>query len=122
MSPMEKRIAVVDDDEAVRESLCALLRSVGYDAKVFASAADFLNSCESAQTHCLIVDLRMPDMTGLELVDRLASQGMKISVILISGNYDDAARSHAKQAGIVALLEKPFSDDALLDSIRQALS
>jgi len=114
-------IAVVDDDERVREALRGLMRSVGYEAKSFASAEAFLCSPELSQTACLIADVNMPAMSGVDLCRRLAAAGRTIPTILITAYPDDGVRSFAQEAGIIAYLVKPFPQEDLLGGIRLAL-
>jgi FixJ family two-component response regulator len=114
-------ISVVDDDDSVRESLRGLIRSVGFAAAVFASAEEFLNSDHLRNTDCLILDVRMPGMNGLELQRRLAASHMSIPVIFITAHGDEEVRSRALNGGAVDYLLKPFSEEALLNAINTAL-
>ena len=114
-------ISVVDDDDSVRESLRGLIRSVGFAVKVFASAEEFLNSDHLRNTNCLILDVRMPGMNGLELQRQLAATDRKIPVIFITAHGDEAVRSRALNGGAVDYLLKPFSEEALLNAIDAAL-
>jgi len=114
-------ISVVDDDDSVRESLRGLIRSVGFAVKVFASAEEFLNSDHLRNTNCLILDVRMPGMNGLELQRQLAATDRKIPVIFITAHGDDEVRSRALNGGAVDYLLKPFSEEALLNAIDAAL-
>jgi FixJ family two-component response regulator len=114
-------ISVVDDDESVRESLSGLIRSVGFGAKVFASAEEFLTSNRLLDTDCLILDVRMPGMNGLELQRRLAASHTSIPVIFITAHGDEEARVRALNGGAVEYLLKPFSEEALLSAIDAAL-
>ena len=115
-------ISVVDDDASVRESLRCLIRSVGFAVEVFASAEEFLKSDHLHKTRCLILDVRMPGMNGLELQRRLAASHREIPVIFITAHGDGAARSQALKDGAVDYLLKPFSEDALLHAIDAALN
>jgi FixJ family two-component response regulator len=110
-------IAVVDDDEAVRESTTDLLRAMGFIAKGFASADDFLRSNRIHITSCLIADVQMPGMSGLELYGRLVASGNPIATILITAYPDDAVRARALNAGVTGYLIKPFSEKELVDCI-----
>ena len=114
-------ISIVDDDESNREALRSLLRSVGFTAEAFASAEDFLQSNHLDHTACLILDVQMPGMTGLELQQRLAAAKSRIPIIFITAQEDEAARARAIQAGAVGFLQKPFRDEALLHSVQVAL-
>ena len=115
-------ISVVDDDEAVRESLGSLIRSVGFGVKAFASAEEFLNSDHPRVADCLVLDVRMPGMNGLELQRRLVASDYGIPVIFISAHGDEEARSRALREGAVDFLLKPFSEEALLNAIHSALN
>jgi FixJ family two-component response regulator len=111
-------VSIVDDDESVREAIKSLLRSVGLGADVFASAEEFLKSDRLKDTACLILDVRMPGMTGLELQERLASTEYKIPIIFITAHVSDQeARNRALQAGAVDFLRKPFSEEILLKDV-----
>jgi FixJ family two-component response regulator len=114
-------IAVVDDDEAIREAVQSLLRSVGLRAAVFASAEDFLHSDQLQATDCLIVDVRMPRMSGIELQRQLATANDPIPIIFITAHGDEETRTRALRAGAVAFLDKPFSDEVLLRAVQAAL-
>jgi FixJ family two-component response regulator len=114
-------IAVVDDDEAIREAVHSLIRSVGLRAALFASAEDFLHSGQLQTTACLIVDVRMPRMSGVELQRQLATANSPIPIIFITAHSDEEARARALRAGAVAFLDKPFSDEVLLRAIQSAL-
>lgn len=115
-------ISVVDDDESVREALEGLMRSVGIAVKTFPSAEEFLKSEHVGDTSCLIVDLRMPGMSGLDLQRRLITdrQGMPVIFITAHGS-DSVARAEALRNGAHAFLDKPLSEDALLKAVRSAL-
>ena len=119
---MAPHIAVVDDDISVRESLESLIRSVGLGVRVFASAEEFLDSNHISKADCLILDVRLPGMSGFELHHRLIASGIEVPVIFITAHgYDDRARSEAASDWTVALLTKPFSEDELLDAVQAAL-
>jgi FixJ family two-component response regulator len=115
-------IAVVDDDESVREALTGLMRSLGYRAAAFQSAEDFLNSKQRGRAACLIADVQMPGMTGPELHDQLVASGDSIPTILITAYPDEAVRARALQAGVRCYLTKPFSEDDLLACINSAVA
>ncbi len=114
-------VAVVDDDESVRESLPDLLREFGFAAHAFASAEEFLASDTLAETRCLILDIAMPGMSGLDLQDKLKIQGHKIPIIFITAQNDEVARAKAFEQGAAEFLLKPFSDTALLAALDTAL-
>ena len=116
------RVSVVDDDESVREAIRGLLKSVGIRADVFASAEEFLESDAAQDTACLILDVRMSGMSGLELQARLAAAGYKIPLIFISAHASDReARARALQGGAVDFLYKPFNEEVLLKHVYAAL-
>ena len=114
-------ICVVDDDESVREALRGLMRSVGFAVNVFASAEEFLDSDHLRNTDCLILDVRLPGMNGLELQRQLATSHSEIPIIFITSYEDDEVRARALNAGAVAYLLKPFNDEDLLNAIDAAL-
>jgi len=110
-------IAVVDDDESVREATTSLLRSLGYIAKGFPSADDFMKSNRLRITSCLVADVQMPGLSGLALYGQLAASGNPIPTILITAYPDEEIRSRALSAGVTGYLVKPFSEKELLDCI-----
>jgi two-component system, LuxR family, response regulator FixJ len=114
-------VFVVDDDDAVRSSLRLLLKSVGLSATVFASAQEFLASYTAEQPGCLVLDVRMPGMNGLELQERLNVHGATIPVIFITGHGDVPMAVEAMQHGAFDFLQKPFRDQDLLDRVQRAL-
>jgi FixJ family two-component response regulator len=114
-------MSIVDDDESVRESVSSLVRSAGFGTTVFGSAEEFLNSAHLRDTSCLILDLRMPGMSGLELQRRLSGSDYRIPIIFITAHGDEAERMQALKAGAVDFLDKPFSEKALLKAIDTAL-
>lgn len=114
-------ISVVDDNESVRRSTTLLIQSFGLQAAAFESAEDFLKSSQLQETSCLIVDMQMPGMNGLELQRHLAAAGYKIPIIVITASDNNEWRQQARQAGAVAFLSKPFNDELLLESIRTTL-
>jgi FixJ family two-component response regulator len=114
-------ISIVDDDESVREALCGLLRSVGFAVNSFASAEEFLASDQLGNADCLVLDVRMPGMGGIELQRQLVASHYKIPVILITSYDDEGMRARALSGGAGAVLIKPFSEEALLNAIRSAL-
>jgi FixJ family two-component response regulator len=112
---------VVDDDEAVRDSTRALLESYGIEVCDYASADEFLAGDEVPSQGCVLLDLHMPGMSGLELLETLQNQGSKLSIIAITGRGDPALKERAVRAGAVTLLDKPVADERLLDSLALAL-
>jgi FixJ family two-component response regulator len=114
-------ICVVDDDLLVRESTTRLLRSFGFKVKALASAEEFLNSDYIAETACLILDVRIPGMSGLELQRQLATFNSDVPIIFITAHEDEDQRRQALEAGAVAFLYKPFYEEALLNAIDTAL-
>jgi FixJ family two-component response regulator len=114
-------ISIVDDDEGIRQALKSLIDSVGFRAEVFDSGEKFLNSPYLTQTDCLIADVRMPGMSGLELQDRLSAAGRSIPIVFISAHDDTEARARGLRAGAIDFLQKPFSEDSLLGAISVCL-
>jgi FixJ family two-component response regulator len=114
-------ITVIDDDESIRRTTTLLIESFGFRAAAFASAESFLKSGQVHDTSCLILDVRMPGMNGLELQSELAAAGYGIPVIFITAYDDKDSRGRAMQAGAVAFLDKPFNDEQLLQTVRWAL-
>jgi FixJ family two-component response regulator len=115
-------IAIVDDDDALRNSLDNLLRSVGFRAQGFSSAEAFLRSNQAHDTECLILDVRMPGMNGLELQRQMVAAHWQIPIIFITSHADDDARARALQGGAVAFLYKPCREEDLLHAIDAALN
>ncbi len=114
-------IAIVDDDDSLRSSLGNLLRSVGLRVQEFASANAFLGWHDVRETACLILDVRMPGMNGLELQRHIAGANWRLPIVFITSHADDDARSSALAAGAVGFLYKPFREQAILDAIDAAL-
>jgi len=115
-------VVIVDDDDLIRDSLNGLMKAAGFSALTFASAEEFLNSGQQERTACLIADIRMPGMSGLELQSRLSRDNLRIPIIFITAQGDEKMRMQALRAGAVEFLAKPFDDDVLLDSVRAALN
>jgi FixJ family two-component response regulator len=116
-----KLVAIVDDDDLIRSALQGLLKAVGLPARAFASAEEFLQSGEQRQTACLIADIRMPGMSGLDLQSKLNAEHCRIPTIFITAHGDEKMRMQALRAGAVEFMAKPFDDEALLNSVRAAL-
>jgi FixJ family two-component response regulator len=114
-------VSVVDDDESVRESLPDMLRQFGFAAAAFSSAEEFLASDVIGQTNCLILDVKMPGMSGPDLQRKLTMLGQQIPIVFITASGDKAIRARLLSDGAVACLFKPFSEDALLDALQSAL-
>jgi FixJ family two-component response regulator len=119
--PAKLVIAIVDDDESAREGTADLIKSMGFIAKAFVQAESFLQSDSILGTACLITDVRMPGMTGIELHERLVGSGKAIPTILVTAFPNDRDRAQAMRSGITGYLTKPFSEDELLGCIRVAL-
>jgi len=113
-------VSIVDDDESVRESLPDLLKEFGLASQTFSSAEEFLASNGIARTQCLILDVAMPGMCGPELQEELSRRKIKIPIIFITGNRDEALRSRLIERGAIACLIKPFSDAAMLEALNSA--
>jgi len=120
-TPRIPLISIVDDDESVRQALKSLIDSVGFRAVTFASGEEFLNSTFVAQTDCLIADIRMPGMSGLELQVRMNDAHLSTPVVFISAHDDGEARAQGLRAGAIDFLKKPFSEEALLGAITSCL-
>jgi FixJ family two-component response regulator len=116
-----KFIAIVDDDDSMRSAVQDLLEAVNLPAHGFASAEEFLSSGKQHYTACLIADIRMPGMSGLELQAELNAERCRIPIIFITAHGDQRMRMQALRAGAVEFLAKPFDNEALLDSVRAAL-
>ena len=114
-------ISIVDDDESMREAAKGLMKSLGYTAETFPSAEDFLQSQQIPRTACLIADVNMPGMSGLDLHRHLSTSGKPIPTILITAYPDDGARKLALGAGVICYLSKPFEESDLLSCIHSAL-
>jgi FixJ family two-component response regulator len=115
-------IAIVDDDESVRDALTSLLHSVGWQAEAFASAEAFLQSGQVYTTACLLLDVRLPGLSGLELQRQLHSSQARLPIIFLTAHGTETMRAQTLQAGAVAFFTKPFSDTALLEAIHTALA
>lgn len=120
MTP-EPTVFIVDDDDAVRRFLSGLIESVELRVEAFASAQDFLEAYEPGQPGCLVLDVRMPGMSGLELQRELAEQAIDLPVIILTGHGNVQLAVHAMQAGAIDFVEKPFDNELLLDRIQRAV-
>jgi FixJ family two-component response regulator len=114
-------VSIVDDDDLMRSALQGLLKAVGLPARAFASAEEFLESGQQHDTACLIADIRMSGMSGLELQAKLNAERLRIPTIFITAHGDERLRLQALRAGAVEFLAKPFDDEVLLESVRAAL-
>ena len=114
-------VSVVDDDRSFRESMCTLMRSLGYTVEIFSSATEFLASPRPAETACLIADIHMPVMTGLELYRRLIDTGHEIPTILVTAFPNDVDRARALNDGVVCYLRKPVDEEHLTQCVCTAL-
>lgn len=121
MTPADKLVFIVDDDEAVRDSLELLLESAGHAVKAFEAAADALESCRARPPSCIVTDVRMPEMDGLEFQERLTAAGIEVPVIVMTGHADVPLAVRAMKAGAVDFIEKPFSDDAMMAALESAM-
>ena len=115
-------IFILDDDDAVRDSLTMLVESAGYKAEAFAACRAFLARPPLPPHACLLLDIHMPEMSGLQLQDEMARRGLKLPVIVMTGQADVPVAVRAMKAGARDFIEKPFSDEVILDSIRNALA
>jgi two-component system response regulator TtrR len=121
MKGLDAKICIVDDDEAFRDSLRWLLESNGFQVESFASAKEFLESCMSGKPGCLVLDIRMPEMTGLELQEKLNEKGIHTPVIFVTGHGDIPMAVSAVKQGAMDFIEKPFNESDMLELIRNAL-
>ena len=115
-------IAIVDDDRSIREATQDLLKAAGFSASAFGNSMSFLGSPLRASVVCLVADMRMPGMTGVELHEHLAASGIGIPTIIITAHPEEIPRERARQAGISCFLAKPFTPDELLECVREALA
>jgi FixJ family two-component response regulator len=121
MTRTRQTVCIIDDDESVRRALCRLVRSAGRDAETYATAEEFLHAPESPAPGCLILDVHLPALSGLELQEQLNAAGRGVPIIFISAYDDDQARAQALQAGAIAFLQKPFDEKSLLAAVERAL-
>lgn len=121
MIELKQTVFVVDDDEPVRDSLAFLIASVGLEAETFASAREFLDAYHPDRSGCLVLDVRMPGMSGIELQKRLGEMGAILPIIFITGHGDVPMAVKAMRSGAIDFLQKPFEDQELLDRIQQSL-
>lgn len=122
MSPQEQLVYVVDDDQGMLDSTVWLLESVGLKALAFTNGQDFLAACEPDRAACVLLDVRMPGMGGLNIQDAMRQRGLTLPVIFVSGHADVPIVVRAFRAGAVDFIEKPYNEQLLLDSVQQALN
>ena len=122
MDKNQSMIYVIDDDASVRKAFGRLLRSANLDAETFSSAEEFLSSPKQKENACIIIDIRMPGLTGFDLLERLITERIRIPVIAVSAHDDAETREHAKELGAVSFFRKPIDDQALLDAIWWAIA
>lgn len=118
----ESIVHVIDDDDAMRDSLHFLLDSAGFAVRTYSSALDFLGQADGSAQGCILTDVRMPGMNGLELARRLKAAGSEAPIVMITGHGDVALAVESMKAGVADFLEKPFDDEALLRAIKDAMS
>lgn len=115
-------ISIIDDDPSVREATQSLIRSLGYSAQAFSSAEEYLQSDRLRDSSCVITDLHMPGMSGVDLQDRLIAEGHKIPVIFVTAYFEEGVRARVMDAGACGFLRKPFSDKSLIECLDKALN
>jgi FixJ family two-component response regulator len=115
-------VAVVDDDKSIRNATQDLLKAAGFSTATFEDAASFLGSASRARAACLVADMRMPRMSGLELYQELAASGHVIPTVIITAHPEEVTQARAREAGITCYLIKPFAPDELLECVREALA
>ena len=114
-------VAVIDDDESMREALESLLKSVGFRTAIYASAKEFLNAVKKDVPDCLILDVLMPEMNGLELQKKLLEENIPVPIVFISAHGETGEKAQALAAGAIDFLHKPFSEDSLLGAVGAAI-
>ncbi|MBM3555145.1 MAG: response regulator transcription factor [Alphaproteobacteria bacterium] len=119
---LEKTVHVIDDDEAVRRFLRGLIRSVGLRVETYATAQEFLDAYKTGSPGCLLLDIRMPGMSGLELQAEIKRREIDMPVIILTGHGDVKVAVHAMKAGAIDFIEKPFNNELLLDAIQKAIA
>ena len=122
MPPMQNKAYVIDDDESVRKAFERLLRSANLEVETFASVEEFFKGEREGENTCIVVDIRMPGLTGFDLQRELTSRGIRMPVIVISASDDAQTRENARKLGAAAFFRKPIDDQALLDAILWAIS
>jgi FixJ family two-component response regulator len=122
VSPTQQTIFIIDDDDSVRRALRRLIRSVGLNVSTFATAEEFLQAPQELAPDCLILDVHLPGLSGLELQERLLTEGRGVPIVFITAYAGEEGGERALRAGAVAFLEKPFEEQALLDAVARALA
>ncbi len=122
MTLRDRTVFVVDDDDAMRDSLDQLFRSAGFQVRTFGSGAEFLAGYESNGAGCLVTDVRMPGMSGFDLIGEMTARAIDLPVIMITGDGDAAAEQRARKAGAVAFFHKPVKFSVLLDAVERAIA
>jgi len=122
MSKKQSMIYVIDDDESVRRAFARLMRSVDHGVETFSSPDEFLNSVRQKENACILLDIRMPGSTGFALMEKLATEKMRLPVVVVSASDNVHIRQHARELGAVSFFQKPVDDQALLDAIWWAIS
>lgn len=120
MQRRQPLVAIVDDDPGIRKSLAVLLNAFGYRVEVYATAEEFLVTTPTARPSCVVLDIQLPDITGIELSRHLLANGIRLPTIFITGSRDEMARQDAKELGCVAYIYKPFAPPVLLEALRAA--
>jgi FixJ family two-component response regulator len=116
-----RTIGIIEDDSSVRRALCRLVRSAGLKAEAFASAEEFLQGGGGPALTCLIIDVHLPGMSGLDLQEKLKAEGRAVPVLVITAYGDEQVRQRALAAGAIAVLDKPFADRAVLEAVERGL-
>jgi FixJ family two-component response regulator len=119
---VQRKVCVIDDDEAVRDSMRAVLESFGVDVSDYPSASDFLSRVTAPVNGCMLLDLHMPGMSGLELLALMRQRGWDLPVIVMTGRSDDLLKERALRAGVVALLDKPINESTLMNALDRAFA
>jgi FixJ family two-component response regulator len=122
MPPMQGTVYVIDDDESVRKAFERLLRSANLEVETFSSVEEFFNGEQQGENACIVVDIRMPGLTGFDFQRELTSRGIRMPVIVISASDDVQTRERARELGAVAFFRKPIDDQALLDAVWWTIS
>src|SRR5215475_5232878 len=119
--PTDAVVHVIDDDQALRESVAFLLRSAKIEVKTYESAVAFLAAAEAIKSGCIVTDVRMPEVSGMDLLQRLQERGVRVPVIVVTGHADVPLAVQAMKMGAIDFIEKPFDDDLFIASVRAAL-